>query len=183
MESAVGILACCLTHQATGTYVPAPEHSCAELCGNSVTQLFSRLLASRFPHPPGLLGDFKVGKGLRQGFISWEAASPSQTVTQNKSLLLQSVPQSSNGGPPGRLFFVLISTLLDILSEQKCQQQDFIGADRVVAPLLKSDSSGVTLKPNIKNSGVVARDVTGVVNPPTAEHESVCCETFLCVCL
>ncbi|KAF6734058.1 hypothetical protein FQA47_011462 [Oryzias melastigma] len=45
-----------------GTCMPAPEHSCAELCGNSVTQLFSRLLASHFPHPPGLLGDFKKEK-------------------------------------------------------------------------------------------------------------------------
>lgn len=57
--------ASCLTRRAPGTDMPAPIHTFTVLCGNSMTQLFSRLLASRFPHPPGPLGDFKVGKGQR----------------------------------------------------------------------------------------------------------------------
>lgn len=38
-----------------------------------MTQLFSRLLASDFPHPPGPIGDFKVSKGQRLRAVPWEA--------------------------------------------------------------------------------------------------------------
>lgn len=55
-----------------------------------MTQLFSRLLASHFPHPPGPLGDFKVRKGHGLRFISWEAEALSQMVTGSESFLLQS---------------------------------------------------------------------------------------------
>lgn len=81
----------CLTRWAPGTDVPASIHTLAVLCGNSVTQLFSRLLASHFPHPPGPLGDFKVRKGQRLRFVPWEAEPLSQT--DSKSLLLQSSPR------------------------------------------------------------------------------------------
>lgn len=92
----LGIFAPSLTRWALGTDVPASIHTFAVLCGNSMTQLFSRLLASHFPHPPGPLGDFKVRKGQRLRFIPWEAKPLSQTVTDCKSLLLQSSLRPSN---------------------------------------------------------------------------------------
>lgn len=92
-ERARGISAPRLTRRAPGTDAPASVCALAALCGNSMTRLFSRLLASRFPHPPGPLGDFKVRKGQRLRFIPWEAELLSQTFTDGESLLLQSSPR------------------------------------------------------------------------------------------
>lgn len=72
---------CPLSHPlGSGTDVPAPMHTFAALCGNSMTQLFSRLLASRFPHPLGPFRDFKVRKGRGLSSIPWEAEAVSQTA-------------------------------------------------------------------------------------------------------
>lgn len=58
MNMAFGIFAPCLTRWVLGTYVPAPIHVFT-VCGNSMTQLFSRLVASHFPHPPAPLWRFQ----------------------------------------------------------------------------------------------------------------------------
>lgn len=93
-----------------------------------MTQLFNRLLASHFPHPPGPLGDFKVRKGHGLRFIPWEADPLSQTVTYSQSLLLQSslCDYSYCISPGFDLKRGLISTALDVASDQR---RVFIGAD------------------------------------------------------
>lgn len=124
MKLAFGIFAPCLTRWALGTYVPAPIHTFTVLCGNSMTQLFSRLLASHFPHPPGPLRDFKVRKGHGLRFISWEEEPLSQTVTESESLLLQYFLWTFNCiSPSSHLWgIVLTSTALDVASNQSHQQ-------------------------------------------------------------
>lgn len=54
-----------------------------------MTQLFSRLLASDFPHPPGPIRDSKVRKGQRLRFVPWEAEPLSFTGGRAPPLCLE----------------------------------------------------------------------------------------------
>lgn len=63
--------------------VPLPIKIFAVFCGNSMTQLSNRLLASHFPHPLEPLRDLKVMIGHSLRFTPWEAESFLETDTND----------------------------------------------------------------------------------------------------
>lgn len=137
-----------LTHRALGTDLPSPMHTFAVLCGNSMTQLFSRLLASHFPHPPGPLRDFKVRKGHSLRFPPWEAEPLSKGDTA-MTISFYSPLRSPTVSLQVWICELLICTASDVASDQSrrwCHRRsssDLTGRRDAAMQPLKFDSKGL----------------------------------------